>query len=248
MQALGVPPAELPPAEHYPTGYPAGHGQPQYGPGQPPGQPGGYPGGPRPGGRSKALDYTLKGLGLLGVAVVSGFLWWLFRHGPATPSQTTQNTAQNTGVYQFTPYHDQVVQTDCANHATAMVQAYLKQHPCTQLTRSLYTTSLDDGDRVITSVAVVQMSDAGQATGLKHESDGDGTGHVQDLVEDHTISVPGGPPSLEEGGYMSAARGDRVIIVETEFVEKSKDTKTNLKQSNAMLVAVSQDALRLGEK
>jgi hypothetical protein len=241
MQALGAPPADLTQSQEYPPTYLG------YGPGQPPQQPQTPSRPPRdPAGRSKLLDYTLKGLGLLGVAVVSGFLWWLFRHN-STPSVQVSNTqSQQTGQFQFAAYHDPVYDTDCAAHATDQLKAFLQQHQCGQLTRSLYTTTLSDGEKVITSVAVVQMGDAGLAITLNGLSAGNGTGHVRDLVEEGTVRVPSGPRNLEDGGYASEVHGTSVIIAITEFVDKTHDTSTNLNAQTTTLRAVSADALRLG--
>ena len=239
MQALGAPPGDLPPAapQSYTSYSPVPPSPPS---GQPVARPGGAPG------RSKLMDYTLKGLGLLGVAVVSGFLWWLFRHGSATPEQTTQGGGQTAGLYQFVAFHDPTMDSNCADHSTNQVQTFFKQHECTQLTRALYTTKLSDGSEVVTSVAVVKMADATQAQQLKNYSDGTNTGHVKDLVEEGASTIPGGPANLENGGYSSELSGSSVIIAITEYKDKNKDKVTNLNANNATLSAVSKDALRLG--
>ena len=235
MQALGAPPSDLPPAA--PQSYTSYAPVP---PGPPSGRPGGAPG------RSKVMDYTLKGLGLLGVAVLSGFLWWLFQHGGTPPAQSTQGSGQNTGVYQFVAFHDPTMDSSCADHSTNQVQAFLKQHECVQLTRALYTTTLSDGSQVVTSVAVVKMSSASLAQQLKNYSDGTNTGHVKDLVEEGASTIPGGPRNLENGGYSSTLSGSSVVIAITEYKDKDKDTAANLNANDATLAAVSKDALRLG--
>jgi hypothetical protein len=234
MQALGAPPADLPPAapQSYTSYAPA------------PSQPEGRSGGPT--GRSMVMDYTLKGLGLLGVAVVSGFLWWLFRHNSAPAAQATGTTGQNTGVYQFVAFHDPTMDSACADHATNQVQAFFRQHECAQLTRALYTTKLSDGSEVVTSVAVVKMNSAELAQQLKQYSDGTNTGHVKDLVEEGVTSIPGGPKNLENGGYGSAISGNSVTIAITEYKDRNQDSTANLNANNATLTAVSKDALRLG--
>jgi hypothetical protein len=229
MQALGAPPADLPPAQAGYTAYRPVPPAPESG----------------PRGRSKVMDYTLKGLGLLGVAVLSGFLWWLFRHGSA-PGQQADNQGQNAGVYQFATYHGQALDSDCAAHSTEQVQRFLQQHPCQLLTRSLYTATLPDGDEVITAVAVVKMPDASQAAQLRQISDANETGHVKDLVEEGASTIPGGPTNVEDGGYDSELSGNNVIISVTEFMSKAKDTRANLAAAKPTLVAVCKDALRLG--
>jgi hypothetical protein len=196
--------------------------------------------------RAKVIDYGLKGLGLLGVALVSGFLWYLIRNNPAPtgPSQASPPT-QQVGVYQFQPYQPAATETDCAGHSTNDVKTYLEQHPCVSLTRSLYTTNLTNGQKVVTSVAVVRMDGVVTAKALQKVSDGNGTGHVKDLVEDGVV-IPGGPKTLQVGGYFSAVHGVRVVVVETEFVDGNLDSGGNLATSNRALRAVSQDAAKQG--
>jgi hypothetical protein len=236
-QALGTPPPDLRGSGEYQP-YPPPSGRP---PGRRPGSHGGLGAD-----RSKAVDYTLKGLGLLGVALVSGFLWFLIRNDPGQPttptssSQTTQN-----GVYSFQAFHGATVVTDCAAHATEQVKSYLSAHPCVSLTRSLYTASLTDGQKVVTSVAVVQMGNSAAAGALRRISDGDNTGHVTDLVEDGTV-IPNGPSDLQEAGYSSTTRGSRLIVVMTEYVDGGLDTAANLRSNDTALKAVSQDAINQG--
>jgi hypothetical protein len=231
-------PTQAPPDYGYPP--PAG----PYPPGRPPtGRP------PKQGDaarRAKLIDYGLKGLGLLGVALVSGFLWFLIRNNPApTGPSTAAPPTQQVGIYQFQPYQPAATETDCVGHSTNVVKTFLQQHTCVSLTRSLYTTNLVNGQKVITSVAVVRMDGAVMAKALQKVSDGNGTGHVKDLVEDGVV-IPGGPNSLQDGGYFSAVRGARVVIVETEFVDGNLDNQSSLTTSNRALRAVSQDAAKQG--
>jgi hypothetical protein len=196
--------------------------------------------------RAKIIDYGLKGLGLLGVALVSGLLWYLIRNNPAPAgSAAAPPPSQTAGLYQFQPYQPATTESDCAAHATNRVKIYLQQHPCVSLTRSLYTTSLPDSQKVVTSIAVVRMDTAAAAKGLQQESDGNGTGHVKDLVEDGVV-IPGGPKALQDGGYYSAVRGNRVIIAETEYVDGGQDSPANLNNNNHALLGVSQDAVHQG--
>jgi hypothetical protein len=209
------------------------------------GGPGGPGGRPRPD-RTKLVDYTLKALGLVGVALVSGFLWYLIRNNPAQqPVAHTAPPSSPAGIYAFQPFTNPSTLTDCAAHATNDVQRYLQNNPCVSLHRSLFTASLTDGDKVITSIAVVRMPTAAEATELKRISDGNSTGHVKDLVEDGVV-VPGGPQSLQNAGYVSRQHGARVVIVMTEFVDGGKDTGGNLNASDQSLRAVSADAAKQG--
>jgi hypothetical protein len=233
MQALGGPPSDLTQAPHdyrYPP--PAG---PQ-GPG---------PGNDR-GTRGKGMDYALKGLGLLGVALVSGLLWYLVRNNPApSGAALTPPSTQPTGVYQFQPYHGATTETDCSAHSTDRVQKFFQQHPCQSLVRSLYTTALVNSQKVVTSVAVVRMDTAATARAMRAISDGTATGHVKDLVEDGVV-IPGGPSGLQDAGYFSVVKGNRVIIVMTEFVDGALDHGDTLKSADSSLRAVSKDAATQG--
>ncbi|HEX5114563.1 MAG TPA: hypothetical protein VFW65_05115 [Pseudonocardiaceae bacterium] len=195
--------------------------------------------------RSKLLDYTLKGLGLIGVALVSGFLWYLIRNNPAQqPVAHPAPPASSAGLYAFSPYTPPSTVTNCADHASADVHRFLESNPCVSLRRSLFTASLPDNDKVITSVAVVRMPTATAAAQLRKVSDGNGTGHVHDLVEDGVV-VPNGPKNLQDAGYFSQQRGARVIIVMTEFVDGTKDG-AGLSASDHTLRGVSADAAKQG--
>ncbi|HEX5406821.1 MAG TPA: hypothetical protein VFX16_31490 [Pseudonocardiaceae bacterium] len=232
-QALGAPPPDLQPSSDYRP-----YGQPD------------RPSGNRGSGgfgkdRSKLLDYALKGLGLVGVALVSGFLWFLIRNNPATPARAqTSPPASQTGLYAFQAYNNASTVTDCTDHASDKVKNYLAAHPCVSLTRSLFTASVA-GQKVVTSVAVVRMDSAASAVALRKISDGNGTGHVHDLVEDGVV-IPGGPHSLQNAGYFSKVKGARLIIVMTEYVDGNADTKTNLDANDTTLRGVSSDAAKQG--
>jgi hypothetical protein len=233
--ALGAPPPQ--------TSEYAAYGPPDRGRGG--GGPGGSGGRFKPD-RSRLVDYTLKGLGLVGVALVSGFLWYLIRNNPAQePSAHTAPPTQQAGLYAFQPYSNPSTLTDCSAHASNDVKRFLQSNPCVTLRRSLFTTSLTDSDKVITSIVVVRMPDAAMAGELRRISDGNGTGHIHDLVEDGVV-VPGGPTNLQNAGYFSVQHGARVVVVMTEFVDVNKDTKDNLQASDHTLRAVSADAAKQG--
>jgi hypothetical protein len=189
------------------------------------------------------MDYTLKGLGLFGVALVSGFLWFLTHNQAPVQTQNTAPSNQHTGKYSFTPFLAQAVVGDCPDHATKLVKIYLQGHQCVSLTRSVWTATLPDNDTVITSVAVVKMANSGQAAGLDKISSASASGHVQDQIEEG-YPVPNGPGTLQDGGYASKAIGSEDVIVMTEFAKGAEDA--NLSSQTAAkneLYAVSQDAL-----
>jgi hypothetical protein len=196
--------------------------------------------------RSRFVDYTLKGLGLVGVALVAGFLWFLIRNDPATqPQAHTSSPTAPAGIYAFQPYHTAVIDSNCVDHSTDKVKAYLVAHPCASLRRSLFTASLTNGQEVVTSVAVVRMTTPSDAASLKGISDTDQTGHVKDLVEDGVV-IPNGPNSLQNAGYFSMLRGSRVVIVMTEYVDGTLDGGTNLGSKDGLLKRVSADAAKQG--
>ncbi len=212
----------------------------------------GRPSGGRSGGgqfrpdRSRLVDYTLKGLGLLGVALVAGFLWFLVRNDPATPAQAhTSSPTAPAGVYAFQPYQPASTVGDCADHATDKVKDFLESHTCLSLRRSLFTASLTNGQEIVTSVAVVRMSAPADAAALEAISDTDQTGHVKDLVEEGKV-IPNGPDTLQEAGYYSLQRGSRLVIVMTEYVDGTLDNPANLAAKDKLLKAVSADAAKQG--
>jgi hypothetical protein len=189
------------------------------------------------------MDYTLKGLGLLGVALVSGFLWWLTHNQAPLQTHNTAQPAQQTGKYSFTPYVAQSVVGDCANHATNEVSTFLQSHQCVSLSRSLWTATLPDGDHVLTSVAVVKLASTAQAAQLDQISNATGSGHIKDQVEEG-YPVPNGPKNLQDGGYASKAIGSEDVIVMTEFQNGAEDNNLSKQQAaKNELYAVSEDAL-----
>lgn len=235
MQALGAPPPDL-----HSGPFPAQQGPAQQGPGQrgpqqsPP---------PAPQGRSKAMDYTLKGLGLLGVALVSGILWFLTHNEAPVQTQNQGQTTQHTGKYSFTPYVAAQTAGQCASHATSQVAAFLQSHPCQSLTRSLWTTQLPDGNKVLASVAILKMGSASDAAQIDKIGQESKSGHVQDLVEEG-YPVPNGPTNLENGGYQSDADGQYEVIVVAEFATGTEDAHLSGNQpAKAELNAVCKDAL-----
>jgi hypothetical protein len=109
-----------------------------------------------------------------------------------------------------------VVTTDptCEGHAYGQAVQFLRQHPCAQLDRSLWSGDVDGGP-VVASVAVVRMADATSATAFKALVDSSGTGNVADLLREGK-GFPGAPASMSaNAGYGSAQVGESVVIAET---------------------------------
>ncbi|MEU4741604.1 hypothetical protein AB0G02_14230 [Actinosynnema sp. NPDC023658] len=184
----------------------------------------------------------LKGLGLLGVAVVSGLVWLVVmpkddQAGTPTP------TSQPAGEFAFAPSPDvpePLKDSNCAPHAYGQTQRFLTETPCQQLTRGLYTTSTPDGVKVYTSVSVVRMKTAEDAAKLKDLTSRDGTGNVNDLVKDGAVRVPN-LTTLANGGFAARQQDRDVIIIESDSVKHGPDAAAH----NQMMKRISNDAFRL---
>lgn len=188
-------------------------------------------GGPAP--QTKPKLTPLKGAGLLGIAVVSGLLWWLIRHEEA-PEPVAQPPA-NTGQYQFALAEGPDVSTDCAKKSYSKTQDFFEKTPCTRLSRALYTTTTG-GAKALVSVVLVTMPDAGKAVALKALTDENETGNVSDMVRDKTAKIPG-QPALADGEYESHVIGNQVTIVLASFFDGHKDT--------TLINKIAVDAIRL---
>ena len=183
-----------------------------------------------------------KALALVGVAVVSGFVWWVLQ--PSDPvDQPVAKPQKTAGEYEFTTVPElpePVKDSDCAAHATSQTQAFFKTTPCVQLTRAFYTAKLPNGSTVYSSVSVVKMKTADEARQLRELTQKDGTGNVKDLVLDKAISVP--PlTTLANGGYASEQRDQLVVIVESDSPTRAADALAHNKE----MKKVSADAIRL---
>ncbi|ANZ38424.1 hypothetical protein BBK82_22530 [Lentzea guizhouensis] len=183
-----------------------------------------------------------RALALVGVAVVSGFVWWVLQ--PTDPVDKPAAVPQKTaGEFEFTTstqLPEPVKDSDCAAHATSKTQAFLKTTPCLQLTRMLYTAKLPDGRTVYSSVSVVRMKTAEEARQLEALTEQNDTGNIKDLVLDKAVSIP--PlTTLANGGYASEVRDREVVIVESDSPSKGDDALAH----NTQMKKVSQDAIRL---
>jgi hypothetical protein len=188
-------------------------------------------GGPAPQTRPKLTP--LKGAGLLGIAVVSGLLWWLIRHD-VPPAPLAQPPA-NAGQFQFTVAESPKVSTDCEKNSYTKTKEFFAENPCTRLSRALYTTT-SGGAKALVSVVLVAMPDATRATALKSLIDRNGTGNVNDLVKDKTANIPGAP-ALADGEYASHVTGSEVTIVLAGFFGGRKD--------QPLIHKIALDAIRL---
>ena len=196
------------------------------------------------------LIWTLRGLGLLAVAVISGLVWW-YIHDDKQPvgAGTQPTTAAKTGQFEFTPA-EQAPQlrkdSSCAEHAYGQIKtSFFPNTPCDQLTRGLYTTTAADGRKVYTNVSVVRMRTPEDAARLRELTDKDGTGNVNDLIREKLVKLPGLGSLSGGAGYKAVQHDANVIIVEADFdgakrVDKAKD--------ETILDAICEDAVRLGDQ
>jgi hypothetical protein len=196
------------------------------------------------------LIWTLRGLGLVAVAIISGVIWW-YIHDDAKPAGagSPPTTAQKTGQFEFTPAEQAKTprkDPSCAEHSYGDIKnKFFPATPCEQLTRALYTTTAADGRTVYTNVSVVRMRNANDAAALREQTDKDGTGNVNDLVREKLVKLAGLGSLSGGGGYKAVQHDTNVIIIEADFdgakrVDKAKD--------EALLDAICDDAVRLGDQ
>lgn len=180
------------------------------------------------------VNYAVKGLGLVGVAVLSGLLWAAFQPSLVTGTPTTP---PGVPAYQFQA-HAEHRDSDCRKRAYGVVAEFLGSSSCQQVVRTLHTTSTADGAKVVVSVAVVRMGDNKSAVELNQLASRDRTGNIADLLREG-YTVPDGPRRLTGAGYASAVSGSVVTIAESDFFSESRTDVDLLK-------AISADALRFG--
>jgi hypothetical protein len=218
---------------------------PQQQPAMPAGRPGPPPRPPRDNGQKKG--WVLKGFGLLGVAVVSGMLWWLIQQGrnPPPSDQGANNANVPVREFNFTRHPklpDNLSDSDCFDHAYQGVKQFLTKTPCTTMVRALFVTEAG-GHQVYTSVSIIRMASAADAAELKALTDKSGTGNVNDLVKEKRVTVSG-LSSLGGGGYEAELRDRDVIIIESDYAPGGKRTK----DETALLKRISKDAMSLAEE
>lgn len=195
---------------------------------------------PRADQRPPTVRALLLAAALLGVAVLSGFVWWLIRHDPApmtptaggepvtsapttseadntSPSSTDVETPSevNLGRFTFRPMAPTDVTSDCAAVSYGTVRNWLANNPCQRVVRGLYATTVDGAKALVSVVAVTMPGDA-KATELKGITDTNGTGNVSDMLRDGTVRLPSAP-QVAGGAYASELDGDTVTIVEGAF-------------------------------
>ncbi|GAA1943223.1 hypothetical protein [Amycolatopsis minnesotensis] len=177
------------------------------------------PAGPQPEPPSRRTGYLFKGAGLVAVAVVSGFLWWLIRHDGDEPPSQAQGGEKPAFDYKLA--EGPKVASDCAANSYGEVKKWFGDHQCTRLSRALYTVNSGKA-KVLVSVSLVTMPSPDLAAGLKQLTDTDDAGNVTDLVKDGTAKIAKAP-KVAGGEYASNQAGAEVTIVEAAFFEKHED-------------------------
>jgi hypothetical protein len=204
--------------------------------------------GPPPPRRSPALVWTLRVVGLLAIATLSGLVWFYIQNDDA-PEQDpgyTQSVEQSDGEFDFAPHSavsQPITDENCAKHAYGKIEQFLAEHDCRQLVRGLYTTTVPDGRTVYTSVSVVRMADEQVAAELRKLTDTDNTGNVNDLVREKVVTIDGLETLSGSDGYASAQHGTDVVIVESDY-----DPTNPGKDDQDLLDRVCKDALRLDKE
>jgi len=194
---------------------------------------------PRPGSAISPSGWLLRGLVLLGVSLVSGLLWLLIK--PDDPSEhAAPHPPGPQGKYQFQPELREEGFRGCANVSTEKIKDFFQQHQCDHLTRALYTTTLPDGQKVLTSVVTIRMPDPGAAAQLNSLVTADDTGNVVDLASAGR-DLPSNYPKLKQDvGYYSQQQDRLVVVGESGYFGKSASYEDD------RLVEVTKDAVRLG--
>jgi hypothetical protein len=201
------------------------------------------PAGGRDPGPDKRNKLLLQGLGLVGVAVLSGLVFWAVQPSHvAGVAAAASSQVDSAGKYTFTRVAGPATDTDCAGHAFNKTQAFLKDHPCQQLVRSLYSSTLPDGTVAVVSLVDVKMASNADAEQLRQITSSDNTGNVYDLLKDGGVSAANMPTTsqLQDGGYAAATNANVTTIALTALVGGHPD--------KAKLKDISADALRLAGK
>ncbi len=193
------------------------------------------------------MIWSLRGLGLLAVAVLSGFIWW-YVHGESPRPSTVPgtSTAPPSGQFAFTPAEQASEprrDSSCAEHAYGQIKTFFQTTACDQLTRALYTTTAPDGRKVYTNLSVVRMRTADDAAKLRELTDKDGTGNVNDLVREKIVKLPPLTSLSAGAGYKAVQQDRNVIVVESDFDPSVK--RGDKKADETVLDAISEDVIRL---
>ncbi|MDI2028430.1 hypothetical protein QFW96_07400 [Saccharopolyspora sp. TS4A08] len=187
----------------------------------------------RPQQRVTPMGWALRGLVLVLVAVVSGLIWSAIK-----PDDEVAAPAPPQLRYDFTLVRKEEAFQGCKGVSTDDIQKYFAKQECDHLTRALYTTTLPDGRRVLTSVITVLMPTPQVAGQLNELTTKDGTGNIRDLVDDERDGTKD-MPDLDDAAYASGRQDRLVVIGDSAFFGKSS-------KKDPALSDVTNEALKLG--
>ncbi|WP_246868797.1 hypothetical protein [Saccharopolyspora sp. ASAGF58] len=186
--------------------------------------------------RITSASWLLRGLGLLVISVLSGLIWLMLKPDSGEEAAPPPPDLPR---YQFTPIHREEAFQGCQNVSTAKIKSFFQKQECTHLTRALYSTTLPDGTRVLTSLVTVLMPDAATAQQLNDLTTKDGTGNIRDLVDDGRDGTKG-MPALEDDAYASDRQFRLVVIGDSAYYDK------NTPKKDPALLDVTREVLKLG--
>ncbi|GAB3555762.1 hypothetical protein J2S53_000297 [Actinopolyspora lacussalsi] len=193
------------------------------------------------GGGITPLGWAKRALLLCAVSVVSGLLWVMIK--PSAPPGTSEESTQHAGKPQTAYDFERQLNDEpdnCAEHSTGKIADFFADNPCEHLTRALYTTQLQNGERVLTSVVTVRMPEVDNADRLERMATRNATGNIEDLVTAGR-DMPEKYPSLSHDyGYDSLQRQRLVVIGESSYFGRSDSDDGRLK-------SVTTEALKLGD-
>ncbi|MFC4856347.1 hypothetical protein [Actinophytocola glycyrrhizae] len=209
---------------------------------------------PRPPG-NPALQWALRIVGLVAVAVISGVVWYYITDDgqqPNTAADESGTEQETEGRFDFSPHPDMTspaTDENCAKHAYGRIEEHLQANPCDHLSQQLFVTEVD-GRTVYASVSVVTMPDEDKAAELRLLTDEDGSGNVNDVLRDGGVTVEGMDRLSAGGGYAAKQNGREVVIVEADLDPKdqSEGEAAKKKDEDEILDPVCDDALRLAKQ
>lgn len=194
---------------------------------------------PAPKRRNRGLMLTLQILGLAVVALLAGSLWVACSPSAShTKKATTTAPAGPAATGPAFAFQEQAQQhdTDCKANSYGKVTDFFAGQQCQGMTRWLYTTTSQGGDKIVIALSKVQMADAGSAATLKTLSEQDGTGNVGYLMH-NGFAVPASPNKLgKDSGYASTVEGSTVVIAESAFLDSDRSDDTLLKQVSSAAI------------
>lgn len=182
----------------------------------------------------------MRGLGLLGVSLVSGLLWLSIKPGDSGEnSQEAQPTHGPQTEHSFERIRHEEGAQSCKDVATSKIREYFAETECEHLTRALYKTELPDGRRVLTSIVTVLMPEGKSARELEQLTTENNTGNIRDLVDEGRPGL-GEFPALHDKAYGSGLQGRLVVIGDSAYLDGSTA------KNDPQLAAITTDALKLG--